>query len=62
MPAFILALRNPDGSRADPERFESAVPNWKPGDVVYLSPTRRYRVVDTAPHPTLHATLVVEPA
>ena len=43
---FVFTLELEDGTPAEPARFESAVPNWKPGDTIWL-PGRNLRVVAT---------------
>jgi hypothetical protein len=36
--AFDFQLKNPDGTPASPRTLASAVPNWRPGDVIPLGP------------------------
>jgi len=45
MPAFLFRLETNDGAPADPPKLESAVPNWRAGDMIPLGP-RTLRVVD----------------
>jgi hypothetical protein len=45
---FSFEMRLPDGSPAEPPRFKSAVPNWKPGDVAMVRPGFEYRILSTA--------------
>jgi hypothetical protein len=60
MAGFLFRLETADGVAANPPRLESAVPNWKPGDSIYLG-SRTLRVVgirdDDADQPPV---LVVE--
>ena len=42
--AFLCRLEHEDGTPADPPTFRTAVPNWRPGDVIPL-PHRSLRVV-----------------
>jgi hypothetical protein len=62
MAGFLFKLQTADGVAADPPTLESAVPNWKPGDSIYLG-SRTLRVVgirdDDADQPPV---LVVEEA
>lgn len=44
MAGFLFRLETVDGVAADPRTLESAVPNWKAGDSIYLG-TRTLRVV-----------------
>ena len=46
MPAFLFRLETNDGAPADPPKLESAVPNWRTGDVIPLGANRTLRVVD----------------
>jgi hypothetical protein len=43
--AFLFRLETADGEIADPARFETAVPNWRAGDVIPLG-KRSLRVVE----------------
>ena len=36
--AFDFQLQNPDGTPASPPTLASAVPSWRPGDVIPLGP------------------------
>jgi hypothetical protein len=47
MSGFSFRLEHKDGTPADPPTFRAAVPNWNPGDTIYLRPGRMLRVVDT---------------
>ena len=42
---FRLELAN--GEPADPRKFETSEPNWRPGDRIFVNPTVRYVVVAT---------------
>jgi hypothetical protein len=33
---FTFRLERPDGTAADPPRFETSVPNWEPGHTIPL--------------------------
>jgi hypothetical protein len=59
---FTFALVNEDGTRADPPRFVTAVPNWKPGDTFLLRPGRVLRIlaIEAGEEPPPHATWTVE--
>ena len=46
MPAFLFRLETNDGAPADPPKLESAVPNWRAGDMIPLGANRTLRVVD----------------
>jgi hypothetical protein len=58
---FSFRLEQADGKPADPPTFTTAVPNWRPGDVIPLGRDRDLRVIairdDDADQPP---TLVVE--
>jgi hypothetical protein len=60
--AFLFRLETKDGAPAEPATFDTAVPNWCPGDVIPLG-RRTLRVVgirdDDADQPPV---LVVEDA
>jgi hypothetical protein len=43
--AFLFRLEHEDGTPADPRTFRTAVPSWRPGDVIPLG-GRSLRVVD----------------
>jgi hypothetical protein len=43
--AFLFKLETEDGEPADPATLRTAVPNWRPGDVIPLG-GRSLRVVD----------------
>lgn len=62
--AFDFELRNPDGTPASPATLSTAVPNWRPGDVIPLAPGKTLRVVSVqlSKEPTGDPILVVEPA
>ena len=47
MAGFLFKLETTEGVPADPPTFESAVPNWRPGDVIPLGRGRTLRVVGT---------------
>jgi hypothetical protein len=60
MAAFTFKLELADGTPADPPSFRAAVPNWRPGDTIFLAPRRTLRVVrvrdddaDQAPVPVV---------
>jgi hypothetical protein len=61
MAGFLFRLEKADGSPAEPRTLEAAVPNWRAGDVITLSHSRKLRVVglrdDEADRPPV---LVVE--
>ena len=58
--AFIFKLQLPSGEPV--ERFTSAVPNWRPGDPVVITPERVYLVVAVLPGDVeTQGVLVVEP-
>lgn len=61
--AFDFELRNPDGTPS-PATLSTAVPNWRPGDVIPLAPGKTLRVVSVqlSKEPTGDPILVVEPA
>jgi hypothetical protein len=46
MAGFLFRLETAEGAAANPPRLESIVPNWKPGDCIYLG-HRTLRVVGT---------------
>jgi len=62
MAGFLFRLETVDGAVAGPSMLESAVPNWKSGDSIYLG-KRTLRVVgmrdDDADQPPV---LIVEDA
>ena len=62
MAGFLFRLETVDGVAAHPSTLESAVPNWKAGDSIYLG-RRTLRVVgirdDDADQPPI---LIVEQA
>jgi hypothetical protein len=43
MAGFLFRLETTDGAAADPSTLESAVPNWKAGESIYLGSTSRSR-------------------
>jgi hypothetical protein len=43
--AFTFKLELADGALADPARFTTVAPQWKPGDTIPLGPGRALRVV-----------------
>ena len=45
MAGFLFRLETPDGSPATPSTLETAVPNWRAGDVISLG-RRQLRVID----------------
>lgn len=58
--AFAYRLEREDGTPADPPTFRTAVPNWRPGDVIPL-PHRSLRMVEVRDDDADQApTLVVE--
>jgi hypothetical protein len=62
--AFTFKLEHPDGTPADPPTIKSAVPNWAPGDLIPLGPSRPPLLVvglRNASDPTQQALLIVEP-
>ena len=44
MAGFLFRLETTDGVPADPSTLQSAIPNWRPGDAIYLG-RRTLRVV-----------------
>jgi hypothetical protein len=44
MAGFLFRLETVDGSPASPSKLESAVPNWRAGDVISLE-RRQLRVI-----------------
>lgn len=60
--AFHYRLEHQDGTPADPPTFHTAVPNWRPGDVIPLGPGRTLRVVEilAGRDPNENGVLVVE--
>lgn len=44
MPGFLFRLETAEGVPADPSTLQSIVPNWKPGDSIFLG-RRVLRVV-----------------
>jgi hypothetical protein len=63
MGGFLFRLETVDGVPAEPSTLESAVPNWRPGDVIPRGRDRSLRVVgirdDDADQPPV---LIVEEA
>jgi hypothetical protein len=47
MGSFAYKLEREDGSPADPQTLQAAVPNLRVGDVIALGTGRALRVVDT---------------
>jgi hypothetical protein len=45
MAGFLFKLETPEGMPAQPPTLRAAVPNWAPGDMIYLG-RRTLRVVD----------------
>lgn len=45
MPAFQYRLILKDGSPADPQKFETATPQWREGDTFMSRPGRTFRIV-----------------
>jgi hypothetical protein len=43
---FQFRLELATGESAEAPTIESAVPNWHPGDRVFINPTVRYRVLE----------------
>jgi hypothetical protein len=62
MAGFLFRLETAEGVAADPSTLESAIPNWNPGDAIYLG-RRTLRVIgirdDDADQPPV---LIVEEA
>jgi hypothetical protein len=44
MAGFLFRLETPDGAPAEPPTFDTATPNWRPGDVIPLG-KRTLRVI-----------------
>ena len=44
--AFTFRLELPNGEPADPPTIGVAVPDWRPGDPVFINPALRYRVIE----------------
>ena len=42
-------LELPNGKPAGPPELSAATPMWRPGDPVFVSPKRRYRVIEVRP-------------
>jgi hypothetical protein len=63
MPQLTYMLEREDGSPADPPTLVTAVPNWRPGDVIPLGRGPGLRVVEVrpAPEPDADPILVVAP-
>ena len=62
--AFDFQLQNPDGTPASPPTLASAVPSWRPGDVIPLGPpgkALRVIAVRFSEDPSADPILVVEP-
>jgi len=36
MAGFLFRLERPDGTPAEPLSLSAAVPNWPPGDAIYI--------------------------
>jgi hypothetical protein len=55
-------LSSKTGAPADPPTFDTAVPNWRPGDTIPLGRDRMLRVIETRPGQELDedSVLVVE--
>jgi hypothetical protein len=47
MAGFTYRLELEDGTPADPPTFDTAVPNWSPGDTIPLGRDGMLRVIDT---------------
>jgi hypothetical protein len=45
----VRALELVTGEPADPPTLKTAVPNWRPGDTIPLSPARTLLMVDVRP-------------
>jgi hypothetical protein len=60
--AFTFRLEHEDGAPAEPPTFRTAVPNWRPGDMIPLGADRTLRVlgVRLAEEPDGQTVLVVE--
>jgi hypothetical protein len=41
---FQLLLE--DGTLADPEIFATGIPSWRPGEVLIITPRRRFRILE----------------
>ena len=59
--AFTFKLELADGTPATPPTFGAAVPNWKPGDAIFLGRERMLRVVERRESEDYNGVLVVEP-
>ena len=44
--SFHFSLVFVDGRPAEPGRFVTAVPGWRPGDPIFIRPGLAYRVVE----------------
>jgi hypothetical protein len=64
MAGFTYRLELEDGTPADPPTFNTAVPNWRPGDTISLGRDRILRVIGTRPgrEPDDDPVLVVDSA
>ena len=58
--AFTFKLELADGTPANPPTLGAAVPDWKPGDTIYLGHDR-LRVIERREDDDSHGLLVVEP-
>jgi hypothetical protein len=47
---FLFELTHADGTPADPPNLRSAVPNWRPGDLIPLGAGRTLRVIEVRDH------------
>jgi hypothetical protein len=61
MAGFLFRLETKDGAPADPPKFESAVPDWRPGHSIYFG-DRTLRGCDPRRRRGPAPVLVVEPA
>jgi hypothetical protein len=47
MGAFVYKLERKDGPPAEPPTLKTAVPSWRPGDVIPLGRNGALRVIET---------------
>jgi hypothetical protein len=60
MAGFLFRLETADDAPAEPPTMTSAVPNWRPGDMIPLSSSRTLRVVGVRDDDADEPILVVE--
>lgn len=58
---FSFKLELAGGAPATPPTFGAAVPDWRPGDVIFLGRNRMPRVVERRDNEDSDDVLVVEP-